>query len=131
MHYLPQCGVIAHLLGLCWYVFQALMCDCVSAPQSITRRSPWRSWTGAARRSWRWTVEASRTTRRSGRKTAGRDTTSKLLDRHLATERASSELLLIYCFLLLFDIFNLLVLRSLWHKMSHCKLIARVNEKRR
>lgn len=95
------------------------------------RQSRWPSWTGAARLSWRRSVEASRRMRRRGRKRAGRDTTLRLLNRLLATEQDSTEdsalpsTILVFCFW----IEKNHVLWSLRHKMSHCKLTARVSER--
>lgn len=59
--------------------------------QSIMQQSPWRLWTWAVRRSWRWSTEVSRTMRRSGQKKAGRDTTLRLSNRLLALGRGCSE----------------------------------------
>lgn len=59
--------------------------------QSIMQQSPWRLWTWAVRRSWKWSIEASRTMRRSGQKKAGRDTTLRLSNRLLALGRGCSE----------------------------------------
>lgn len=59
--------------------------------QSITQRSQWHLWTCAVRRSWRWSTEASRTTRRSGLRKAGRDITLRLSNRLLASGRGCSE----------------------------------------